>query len=617
MNPGWLSLKSALWTVLALALALTVAIVLLGQSETVVTFSRPAYAVTLAADGLTGPGALAVRSLGPAERPTGPASWSLHASLWPSLVGQLSADSVILDKPLFVIRPFSDDGEGASQGGGAGATLRAKSLETVLAALAKFRFKSLKVVGGTILVQRGRAGTAKSGDPAGRSARIEAIDAEFSAPGDSTALSGRGSFSYNGERLAFDIDIAPSGEDDGGKSLGLELKLAGTVLTGEFKGQVALTGPLGARGALAVKMDSLARLLVWLGQPPATARYFGKADITGTVMAGPDMVSLDEASFKFDANSAQGTVSLDISGARPRLDATLAFETLGLETYLGAKAPETGAGAAVPVSAPGADRHVLLAILRQLDADIRISAKDVTAHAFKAGDSAVTLSLRSGKLLADVAEMQFHGGTVTGQLNLDTMAEPMKVTLRGELEHVPIEQCFRAFVAIEPMAGTVNLAMDLVSQGDDLANLLQNLKGDAHAVMTDGGSMTIDLKNLIDKAGKQKIEGWGSVTGGAVSFADMKADVVFRDAVAFSETLSFGTDEGLYQADASINLATGSFHVRLNLIGDDETKAGRPTILVMKGPWQSPIIDMEYADGAGGPAAAGANGGKSPGVTNN
>src|SRR5512134_3049438 len=97
-----------------------------------------------------------------------------------------------------------------------------------------------------------------------------------------------------------------------------------------------------------------------------------------------------------DGNEGNGRLVLNLGGVRPVLEATLDFAALNLTPYIEATRTQIF-GFELPV-VWGASFDVSLPIIRQLDADLRISARRVTLKSYTLGQGAATVTARAGKL---------------------------------------------------------------------------------------------------------------------------------------------------------------------------------------------------------------------------
>ena len=126
---------------------------------------------------------------------------------------------------------------------------------------------------------------------------------------------------------------------------------------------------------------------------------------------------MEKAKITLDGNEASGTLALVVAGPRPLIDATLAFGSLDITPYVdGAKSQsfvfdrQTNSWSVFDLSFP---------LMKHVDADLRVSAPKVAVKGYALGRGAATITMRSGKLQADIAELELPMGIASAQLTAD------------------------------------------------------------------------------------------------------------------------------------------------------------------------------------------------------
>src|SRR4029450_1012508 len=71
-------------------------------------------------------------------------------------------------------------------------------------------------------------------------------------------------------------------------------------------------------------------------------------------------------------------------------------------------------------------------LLRHVDADLRISAPKVAIKGYGLGRGAATITVRSGRLLADIAELELYSGKVGVQVSVNANELVSRYTVGGE-----------------------------------------------------------------------------------------------------------------------------------------------------------------------------------------
>ena len=186
-------------------------------------------------------------------------------------------------------------------------------------------------------------------------------------------------------------------------------------------------------GQAELATPSLRRAARWFGVPVASADGLNAAVVKGQINWARRTLAIEDAKVTIDGNEAAGALVLNLAGERPLIDGTLAFNALDLTPYAEAARSQsflfdrhTASWSAFDLSFP---------IIRHFDADLRISAPKVALKGYGLGRGAATITVRSGKLLADIAELELHSGKVSAQITANANEIVPRYTLRGKIEN--------------------------------------------------------------------------------------------------------------------------------------------------------------------------------------
>ena len=162
----------------------------------------------------------------------------------------------------------------------------------------------------------------------------------------------------------------------------------------QLSGQVELSSP------------SLRRVARWFGVPVPIADGLNAVAVKGQVNWARHAFAVEDAKVVIDGNEAAGALVLNLAGERPLIDATLAFHALDLTPY--AEAARSQSFLFDRQTATWSLFDLSFPLIRHVDADLRISAPKVALKGFGLGRGAATIAVRSGKLLADIAELDLY-----------------------------------------------------------------------------------------------------------------------------------------------------------------------------------------------------------------
>ncbi len=136
--------------------------------------------------------------------------------------------------------------------------------------------------------------------------------------------------------------------------------------------------------------------------------------------------SLDNAAISFGDHAAKGSLALDMTGVRPRLEGTIAYDTLDVTPVLTAETRTSPSEIRRPVALPFASGDVD----RPVDFDLRVSAERFRGGSLDTGPLALALTATRDRLSVDIASVALFGGRASGRLDVNR-EEPDVLLLRG------------------------------------------------------------------------------------------------------------------------------------------------------------------------------------------
>jgi AsmA protein len=476
-------------------------------------------------------------------------------------------------------------------------TRTGRSLETaaagaeiapMLTALTQFRFNSLKIRRGTLVIHAG----ARAREVLGQ------VSADLAATRDA-AVSAIGSFNLRGEELSFDAVLGLAADVNDGR-VPLKATITGGLVQASLDGRVALADRLQLTAAVAdVRCDRLRELARWLGAAWPAGSGLQNFRARGQLDWQEGVLAFQEAVFHMDGNEASGALSIGL-GERTAIDGTLALARLDLTTYMppAAGAPPKDVKSrleAAWLALTGDPADYAFPLIRELDADVRISADRVVARGNDFGRGAATLSIRDGKMLADLAEIELgHGAFGGGQVMLDMAGREPRYVVRGKLAGFEAARLSAAVFDYPPLlSGRGEVSLDLAATGATRAQLANTLAGKIMLHIGEGGRLGIDIDALLAAARAKDLAGWtagrGStmvdeivarfrVSGGTVSAEAVKVQTNGRSIVGTG-----GIDFTNRELDVQVMLAPSAAAP-----GSRTAPAGDR--LSVQGPWMTPAI---------------------------
>jgi len=438
---------------------------------------------------------------------------------------------------------------------------------------------------------------------------ITASDGTYEALGDIQAeltggrkgqIAGKGSFTVRGQRLSFDTTLTSPADKRAPQRWAMKAALKGDLLEASFDGHLDAAEDLQLAGLTELKSPSLRRAARWFGVPISNAEGLNALVVKGQMNWARRTVAIEKAKVTIDGNEATGAVVLNLAGERPLIDGTLAFGGLDLTPYLEAARAQsfvfdrqTASWSVFDLSFP---------LIKYVDADLRISAPKVVLKDYGLGRGAVTISVRSGKLLAELAELELHSGTVSGQITANTNELVPRYALRGKIENFEAGPAGASLFGASVLTGRSTLLIDIAGAGQTPAQLLRQLSGKATLSMPEGGKLPLDLKAVRAAAKADGPPGWGQMVKGQVGLDQIEAKALIKDGVLVAETVLARSGAIGLGATGRVDLAEQTLDLRLLMKPNVPTdRPLKPADVVdgeavaLRGSWHTPFVRAESA----------------------
>ncbi len=487
----------------------------------------------------------------------------------PEVVGR--ARRLLLDRPVISI-------EVASSGPVGAASVKA-ALEPVIARIASLDVQSLVIRGGIVKMFSG------SEEPE----TLTDVDIQIT-PQRRTSASVSGQLTYLGQRLSLSATLARPAASGTEYRWPIQAIVSGSLFETRFDGVLGEEKGLRLNGAVDISIPRLREIALWigLGAPRAgnleAMRLRGALDWTGGAMA------FSKATLTLDGNEGLGAISVTRSGDRTAVEGTLAFKQLNLKPYIVSTMVERTLLA--PIFA--ATRPPAIAsLLDNVDADLRISSEALVVPGVETGQAAVAITLKNGKLLADVAEVTIGEGVFKGQFAVERAGQDPRYALSGKLEGVEAGRLLQRALGRNPLQGRADITMSLTTVGDTAEELLASLGGKAQVEMRGGSRLGLDLRGLAQAARRGELKGWQTVGISTTGFDELALRLDAHQGVLRTTILQAKSGTGTIAGNGTIDLPRQALDFALMLgTPDPSMRAASGDLLVLSGPWSAPSIRL-------------------------
>ncbi len=375
--------------------------------------------------------------------------------------------------------------------------------------------------------------------------RLEAIDATAHLSSLSEPLEINGAMTFQGAPSTLDLvltnlsDILAKKESNlkfdakvGDAAIGADLKLNGGDAFG-YTGPVSLAAP---------DLPALASLFdVKLEEAPG----FDRLSVTGKAEGTPTAITLNGANIKFDDIDADGDVTLDWSRAKPKATGALATDSLDLRPYM--PPPTTSAQGFPAWSTAKLD----FSSLRNIDADLDISAGKVFLNELEAGESRMNMKISNGRLTASIPQLGFYGGGGSGMLVVDATKTAPAIAGKFAMNAVEAQPFTIDLMKMDKLLGLGGFNLEFNATGSSQAAIMQSLDGKGGFDLNDGAIKGVNIVKLASAVAKLYEGGLTNPTAVTTAIAEaQRAD----EKTDFSKLLSnFTITNGDVQAP-TINL---------------------------------------------------------------
>ncbi len=334
---------------------------------------------------------------------------------------------------------------------------------------------------------------------------LQDIDLTVSLPTLQGPLGLDGQVTYNGERLTLDTSVAEPRAFIDGTQTATSLALHANIISLDFDGTAAMvTGgalPLRAGGEVDLNVPSMRRLAAWTGSPIESPGGFGPLQIFGQADANGDTVSFGNARLVFDEMRGTGNFTLNLGGARPRVNGTLALGTVDVRPYIGGETSTSTPRRRGNASSQWSTEPINLAALRAFDMDLNASADQVLTPTVQMGRSALDITLRGGVLTAVIEEMALYEGSGTARIEIDARQDIAVIHQTADISLVQALPLFRDLANFSSLEGVGNITMDLTTRGRSQRDFISALNGNGEIRFNDGALRGINLAQLVRTVG--------------------------------------------------------------------------------------------------------------------
>jgi hypothetical protein len=219
----------------------------------------------------------------------------------------------------------------------------------------------------------------------------------------------------------------------------------------------------------------------------------------GPFSASGNALALSAKSYKISdfkaiiqESDVNGSLEINLAGKKPRITANLSSQKLDLGPLL----PKNGSKSGEPEkdsdklpakkSKVFSDTPLPLEMLEQVDAEIKLNAKQLLLAPWFLNDTTARMVLEDGHLTVNPLKIGVNGGTLDGHFDFHFQGKAAQVATALRLDHYKLGSVLKKLGISDSLNGNVDMKLDLQSRGNSIAELMSGLNGKTMVVMGEG-----------------------------------------------------------------------------------------------------------------------------------
>ncbi|MHA1164566.1 MAG: AsmA family protein, partial [Alphaproteobacteria bacterium] len=243
-------------------------------------------------------------------------------------------------------------------------------------------------------------------------------------------------------------------------------------------------------------------------------------------------------------------------------------------------------------------RAIDLTGLRMVDADLKLTTQALFYQKIKAGQSALTASLKSGVLKVDLTRLALYSGSGTGAITINNARATPVLSVRLNLKDISALPLLTNAVGFKWISGRANLAINVSGTGRSQSDIMRSLGGKANLVFADGAIEGINIPAMVRGLKQGRLEGWKSQDREKTDFSQLSGSFLIQDGIAYNKDLKLvgplirltgegNVDLGRERVDYA---ALPRIVASLQGQGADDGRKGIAVPVRITGPWERPKI---------------------------
>jgi uncharacterized protein involved in outer membrane biogenesis len=279
----------------------------------------------------------------------------------------------------------------------------------------------------------------------------------------------------------------------------------------------------------------------------------GPFDLSGKLSGSAKAISLNKVSAKVDKSDFAGLAKFEFL-KRPKITIHLESSVIDFTALMKSleQDEQKTADKKPQKRRLFSDDPLPFDVLKKMDADILLKARNIHAKDARLEFGHLTLKLEDGDFSIDKFEATYKQTKISGKLHINH--SPTRAAANFLVQNFDLGSLLKETGVSDQVRATVDIAAHGKSRGDSVNSLMANLDGSIGAVMGPG-YLTKYLDMLSAGLAKKVFSFWRPPKGvDQIKCAVIQFDI--KEGVATSQAFVFDTRAGIIDGEGEINLGT-------------------------------------------------------------
>ena len=380
---------------------------------------------------------------------------------------------------------------------------------------------------------------------------------------------------YKSMKVDVALDGAITGPD-------IDASLSNSTMQVALKGQIQdlLGDAPGLKGDITAQAGSLNRALPLVAPTYEPSGDLGRLALQGTVNGNAKNVAITIARLAVGAFETSGSVKMDATGERTKLDVSLKGGKLTVDPFLPAakrasiEVPRTGMRrAALPAfdnemltrvdardGTPWDDTVIDVSALRLIDGTIAIALDQLDYNHFSLVNPDLSVKMDQGLVTIDKLTGKLGDGPLVVSGTFDARKDTPKLDLTGTLDNANVARVFPIRVANDDVTGIAGTKFTVTATGKTSRALVKALNGTATFALKDIRFSNADKRSVDPKLDLRALlrQGPASMVVEGVGNNDLlrtlDADLSITNGIVKTTRVDATSRVGTADADATLDL---------------------------------------------------------------